>query len=281
MCLARDRDGANPLHVAAMRGKFLKELWEKYFKSDEFINVKDDAENTILHLAVAYLRSEIIGLVLKHKKIDVNARNVSKQTVTDIQILREEQAVLTKPEGANCDIEALLHKSSAKRNMEAIDPQWLREKRTALIIVAVLIATIAFEAGVTPPGGVWPDDSVEHKAGEAVMASNYPNLYRYFLRSNTIGFVTSLIEHNPAAHQRTAAHGQALRVGAGRDHVRDVHVHGVHVRVFHYRDHAVLEKESAQSHRCGRGCCLVQRDSNCSPIDRDSLHNKHCMFQKS
>ncbi|KAI8527168.1 hypothetical protein RHMOL_Rhmol12G0054800 [Rhododendron molle] len=87
MCLARDRDGANPLHVAAMRGKvevldelfkanphatrayrvdigesetilhicvkynqlqFLKKLLQNYFKGKDFVNAKDNADNTIL-----------------------------------------------------------------------------------------------------------------------------------------------------------------------------------------------------------------------------------------
>lgn len=50
---------------------------------------------------------------------------------------------------------------------------------------------MAFQAGVTPPGGVWPDNN-GHTGGEAVMAYNYPHLYKYFLRSNTVGFVASL-----------------------------------------------------------------------------------------
>ncbi|KAF7119660.1 hypothetical protein RHSIM_Rhsim13G0216300 [Rhododendron simsii] len=74
---------------------------------------------------------------------------------------------------------------------DAIDPKWLAKKRTALIIVAVLLATMAFQAGVTPPGGIWPDNN-GHRGGQAVMAYNYPHLYKYFLRSNTVGFVASL-----------------------------------------------------------------------------------------
>ncbi|KAH7837123.1 hypothetical protein Vadar_009938 [Vaccinium darrowii] len=192
MCLARDRDGANPLHVAAMRGKvevldvlfqanphaararvdrgeretilhlcvkynklaFLKQLLEK-FKSDEFVNAKDDGGNTILHLAVSDQKFEIIDLVLKKTKIDVNATNAIKQTAMGIHYLRQG----IEPEGADRDIEDLLLKFHAKREKDTIDPKWITEQRNALIIVAVLLATIAFQAGVTPPGGVWAEDS--------------------------------------------------------------------------------------------------------------------------
>lgn len=96
MCLARDRDGLNPLHVAATMGRvevfdelvkanplaararvdrgeretilhlcvkynqlpFLKLLLGE-FRSEEFVNSKDDDGNSILHLAVAGRRTEV------------------------------------------------------------------------------------------------------------------------------------------------------------------------------------------------------------------------------
>lgn len=44
------------------------------------------------------------------------------------------------------------------------------------MVVASLIATMAFQAGLNPPGGVWEETKLNnqgillHKAGEAVMA---------------------------------------------------------------------------------------------------------------
>ncbi|KAI8537460.1 hypothetical protein RHMOL_Rhmol09G0025000 [Rhododendron molle] len=95
-------------------------------------------------------------------------------------------------------IEDFLREAKAKKAKDLVHRNWLTKKKDALMIVASLIATMAFQAGVNPPGGVWQgdlenhNDSENHKAGEAVMASNFVNTYQYFLRSNTIGFVASL-----------------------------------------------------------------------------------------
>lgn len=44
-----------------------------------------------------------------------------------------------------------------------------------------------------PPGGVWKDDSSTHRAGAAIMAYTHPEVYKQFVRANTIAFVSSLI----------------------------------------------------------------------------------------
>ncbi|KAG6425834.1 hypothetical protein SASPL_110039 [Salvia splendens] len=49
----------------------------------------------------------------------------------------------------------------------------------------------AFQAVVSPTGGVWQEDTPSHKAGEAVIAYKDPRSYRNFIRSNTVAFVTS------------------------------------------------------------------------------------------
>ena len=45
---------------------------------------------------------------------------------------------------------------------------WLGRKRSALMVVASLLATVAFQAGISPPGGVWQDDLTVDSDGNSV-----------------------------------------------------------------------------------------------------------------
>ncbi|OVA19796.1 Ankyrin repeat [Macleaya cordata] len=81
------------------------------------------------------------------------------------------------------------------------------ETRNILMVVAVLIATVTYQGGINPPGGVWQDHSHEnngtiitsvvvgksiHHAGKAIMV--YEHLcFILFMVFNTVGFFTSLI----------------------------------------------------------------------------------------
>ncbi|KAI4377056.1 hypothetical protein MLD38_014747 [Melastoma candidum] len=79
---------------------------------------------------------------------------------------------------------------------------WLGRKRSALMVVASLIATVAFQAAITPPGGVWQSDATEDsngnplaepiKAGTAIMSYTQKPVYGLFMIFNTIAFLASL-----------------------------------------------------------------------------------------
>ncbi|KAL3742674.1 hypothetical protein ACJRO7_018055 [Eucalyptus globulus] len=64
--------------------------------------------------------------------------------------------------------------------------------RDILLIIATLIATITFQAGVNPPGGIWQDDKNGHTPGRAIYASHQIPFY-VFLISNTFALSTSLL----------------------------------------------------------------------------------------
>ncbi|XP_059642553.1 ankyrin repeat-containing protein BDA1-like [Cornus florida] len=219
--------GSTILHVCVQHNQLeaLKLLLLMTMNDHEFANCKNERGNTILHLAVADKQIETIKYLLSSVRMDVNAINVngftaldvleqSQRDVKDLDIaksLQEAEALRAKDIALVAGNENRTIRPNGtpwfvhdQRNVpKSIVPhqgEWLDKKRDALIVVASLIATMAFQAGVSPPGGAWQDNynstdtnqTVPHRAGEAIMAYNYPDSYPIFLRANTIGFVASL-----------------------------------------------------------------------------------------
>lgn len=158
---------------------------------------------------------QTIKYLLSSTGLDVNARNASGLTALDIlaqnrrDVKDTEIAKLLQAWGAVKATEILkaqriiesssvfadngLEPGQCKRLRSSKKiPDWLSKKRDILMVVASLIATMGFQAGVNPPGGVWQDSDAQHTAGSSIMADMHPNGYRYFLACNTAGFVASL-----------------------------------------------------------------------------------------
>ncbi|KAL1552319.1 ankyrin repeat-containing protein ITN1-like [Salvia divinorum] len=231
MCLSRDSQGWNPVHLAAIKGcvQLLEELVPRaptaarqkvgglnalhlciehgqlgalrvlVKEVNELVNAKNDDGDTILHMAVVGRKTEIIEYLLENGNVDINAKNSNDQTAKS---LYEQIQPETQQESGVAHV--LCHGlNRLKRKHKDTQPvKWLTKKRDSIMVVAILIATMAFQAGVTPPGGVWQEDFIRHdngtavdnphKAGESVMAYKSERAFKYFLRTNTVAFVTSL-----------------------------------------------------------------------------------------
>ncbi|XP_076937085.1 uncharacterized protein LOC143604514 [Bidens hawaiensis] len=173
----------------------------------EFVNTKDAHGNTILHLAVADKQIETINFLLSNTTIEVNASNTNGETLMDIlakgpRDVKDQQIIraLMRAGVVDAENESLLtqipqnFRSKMGFGYLKNNDDWLDKKRNTLMVVASLIATMAFQAGTNPPSGVWQDDSTTgspHKAGYVVMVRNHPNLYHIFLVCNTVGFVST------------------------------------------------------------------------------------------
>ncbi|KAH7860769.1 hypothetical protein Vadar_017765 [Vaccinium darrowii] len=237
MCMTRNREGNNPLHIAAMKGKVevlkvllrtspqaaqvrvdqgytilhlcvnynqlasLKELLHVFLFDPDFVASTDTNGNNILHLAVLGKRYQIVEHVLRNTEIDVNARNGSGSTVRDIYSRIMRISINHGHVVYDSRVRGVLHEKGAKRSDRLFfpfDPSWQKKKKDTLMIVSSLMATMAFQVGVNPPGGVWQDTSKledplpHHVAGKAITATYYPNFYYNFLYVNTVGFLLSL-----------------------------------------------------------------------------------------
>jgi len=139
-----------------------------------------------MEFLVKKVEAELKGMNIQKPSNPLNTINECGYTTLDI--LEEIKADL--PEFEN--VKEMFRKANALKASEVNQVEWLSKKRDALMVVASLIATMAFQAGVSPPGGFWQENSADHRAGEAVMAFNYPDSYPLFLRANTIRFVASV-----------------------------------------------------------------------------------------
>ncbi|XP_019055295.1 PREDICTED: ankyrin repeat-containing protein ITN1-like [Nelumbo nucifera] len=215
--------GETVLHLCVKHNRLeaLKLLLEK---DDESVNWKDEDGNTILHLAVVKKSIRTIRFLLANTRVEVNSLNANGCTALDVlakgpgdakdttiyQILEGTGALRAKdiPPAAAGDEIPTAKTSSTNKQVKKPKPEkkrqtdWLGRKKSALMVVASLIATVAFQGVIAPPGGVWQDDlttdsngnPVEkpHFAGTSVLAYNIPIAYGQYIIFNTLGFLASL-----------------------------------------------------------------------------------------
>lgn len=69
----------------------------------------------------------------------------------------------------------------------------MEKARSLVMLLATLAASITYQAGLDPPGGLWPDDRDGHKGGDPILLTTNPARYKVFFYSNSVAFVTSLV----------------------------------------------------------------------------------------
>ncbi|ONM01160.1 Embryogenesis transmembrane protein-like [Zea mays] len=72
--------------------------------------------------------------------------------------------------------------------------RWKLEKRRKLLLLllAILAASLTYQAGLNPPGGFWQENITGHVIGNPVLNDNYRRRYMAFFYCNATAFVSSL-----------------------------------------------------------------------------------------
>ncbi|XP_039012212.1 ankyrin repeat-containing protein BDA1-like isoform X2 [Hibiscus syriacus] len=217
--------GETVLHLCVKYGQFeALRLLVEVMKDHEIVNAKDEYGMSILHLAVAYKQIEIMKFLLSVTGIEVNGLNAYGLTALDVlaqsrrglkdfemaESLRDAGALKAAeiynsgPRTVRLRTETTpLFARDVPTNQPAKKEDWLTRKRDSLMVVASLMATMSFQAGLTPPGGLWQDGLIQapqgnnitngtHEAGTSISAYRNQSYYGQYLAANTISFIASM-----------------------------------------------------------------------------------------
>uniref|UniRef100_A0ACD6A1S1 Uncharacterized protein n=1 Tax=Avena sativa TaxID=4498 RepID=A0ACD6A1S1_AVESA len=107
------------------------------------------------------------------------------------------------------------HQFGESRTGDVSGKDWER-RRNLLLTLAVLAATVTYQAGMNPPGSVWSDDkNVSGAPGNPILQHNHSTRYDVFYYSNSFTLVSSVVITILLVNKASCEHGiksYALRV---------------------------------------------------------------------
>ncbi|KAI3907603.1 hypothetical protein MKW98_016247 [Papaver atlanticum] len=138
------------------------------------VSSTDNSGNTILHLAAKMGNMKITNYLLLNDNVKININVVNEDRLKALDMLSQAEGNDLKYGFYSYHVRHETHKS--KSLSENGDHQGLKDRVNALMVVATLVAGIAFQAAMNPPGGVWQDDS-------KVNSNTDPVTFAYYLES--------------------------------------------------------------------------------------------------
>ncbi|KAK2973706.1 hypothetical protein RJ640_021537 [Escallonia rubra] len=228
--------GETILHLCVKHNHLeaLKQLAEYDGVDDDLVNAQDHNGNIILHTATALKQMETIKYLLSRTGVKANAVNGNGLTALDIiehmprdlktmeiLLLLVNAGVLRAkniPTALSRETDKSDHKNDSYPTAvtQPVSPlnsltdkmkkkkkkNWLEKHRDSFLVAATLIAGMAYEAGLNPPGGTWQNETKTVLAednttitlitGKSIVAAYNRYGYLKFWRYNTAAFIASL-----------------------------------------------------------------------------------------
>ncbi|ESQ38432.1 hypothetical protein EUTSA_v10029125mg [Eutrema salsugineum] len=174
--------GFSPMHLALQNNHIRMVLygWVKRENRKEILDWKDEDGNTAFHIAASMNQTEVMKLL--RKTVKVKAKNLDGKTAMDILQSHQSPCFLKARRILHSAKERLLGHSTTtlagylSKNLTFIERHNnllglsnlsmtgdmslnTSNRYDAILVVAVLIATATYQAGLSPPGGFWQESS--------------------------------------------------------------------------------------------------------------------------
>ncbi|XP_039161001.1 protein ACCELERATED CELL DEATH 6 [Eucalyptus grandis] len=207
LALQKDNDGSYPIHVASKpeAGITYTVQWVlKYYggpdRLEKLVNSKDDDGKTPLHLASMRNHCKVMRLLTKDKRIDLQLEN--KGGLTALDVAMESRSLSTRNSALLGRAILIVAGVPRSEGQDVVSPReqgsgasksslakWIKEQVNTLLLVATLVASITFTAGLTLPGGYNASSDLHPRTATML----HYRMFRVFIIANMLAMYSSIL----------------------------------------------------------------------------------------